>query len=104
MFVPWVASANLVEETPIDLINDLEMARHQELEELDGPFLQSLGKQRVVGIGKRAYGEIPRLIPAEVRLVEQNAHQFRYRKRGVSVVQLDRRVVRQSGPAGFVLA
>ena len=40
------------------------------------PFLQRLGQQRVVGVGQRPPREVPGLVPAEVRLVEQDAHQL----------------------------
>jgi len=72
MFVPWVAAFDIVEEAPVDLINNFEMARQKQLEQLDGPLLQSLGEQRVVSVSERVDGEVPGLVPAELRLVEQD--------------------------------
>ena len=61
----------------------------QSLEELDRPLLQGLGQQRVVGVGQGADGQVPRLVPAELGLVEQDAHQLGDGHRRVGVVELD---------------
>src|SRR5215510_1524467 len=74
------------------------MARDQYLEQLDGPLLQGLGKQGMVGVSESALRQVPGLVPPELPLVEQYAHQFRNRDRGVSVVELDRGIVRQGRP------
>src|SRR5215475_13048881 len=63
------ALANFIEETLVYLQDDFEVARRQNLEPLQRPFLQGFGQQRVVRIGKRAPRDIPRLIPAEAGLV-----------------------------------
>src|SRR5215510_29273 len=98
MFVAWVAVSDVVEEAAIDLINNFEMAREQRLEQLDGPLLQGFGKQGMVGVSESALRQVPGLVPSELPLVEQYAHQFRNRDCGVSVVELDRRMVRQGRP------
>src|SRR5262249_25498450 len=72
----WVTTPDVVEEAAIDLIDDLQMARYQHLEQLDRPLLQRLWEQGVVRICKGAYGEIPGLLPAALSLIEQDAHQF----------------------------
>src|SRR5262245_24487765 len=74
------------------------MARDQYLEQLDGPLLQGLGKKSMVGVSESALSQVPGLLPSELPLVEQYAHQFRNRDCGVSVVELDRRVVWQGRP------
>ena len=40
------------------------------------PFLQRLGKQRVVRVRQRSLRDVPGLIPSEMRIVQQNAHQL----------------------------
>ena len=62
------------------------------------PLLQRLGQQRVVGVGERAHGQVPGLVPAEVGLVEQDAHQLGDRDRRVRVVELDGDLVGQRVP------
>src|SRR5262245_3799510 len=95
LFVSRIAVSDIVEEATIDLVNNFQMAWNERLEQLDGPFLQRLGKQRMIGVSQRALGKIPGLIPAELGLVEQYPHQFRDCEGRVSVVELDRRVIRQ---------
>src|SRR5262249_38323259 len=74
------------------------MARDQHLEQLDGPLLQGLGKQSMVGVCESALRQVPGLVPSDLPLVEQYAHQFRDCDCGVSVVELDRGMVRQGRP------
>jgi len=45
----------------IDAIDDLEMPRQQTFEQLDRPGLERFGQQRVVGVGQRVDGDLPRL-------------------------------------------
>jgi hypothetical protein len=52
----------------------------------------------MIGVSQRALGEIPGLVPTELRFVEQDVHQFGNRERGVSVVELNGGVIRQAGP------
>ena len=58
------------------------------------PLLQRLGQQRVVRVGERPPGEVPGLVPSEVRLVEQDPHQLGHGQAGVGVVELDGDLVR----------
>ena len=70
------------------------------LEQFDRPLFQGLGQQRVVGVGQRADGQVPGLVPAQLGLVEQNPHQLGDGHRRVSVVELDGDLVGQRGPVG----
>ena len=96
--VAGIARADVVQEAPVDLVDDLEVPRQEQLEELDRPLLQRLGQQRVVGVGQGADGEVPGLVPAELRLVEQDAHQLGHGHRRVGVVELDGDLVGQRRP------
>ena len=66
VLIAGMALAYLVEEAAIDLINDLQVPRDEQLEQLDRPFLQGLGKQRVIGVGKRPHGQVPGILPAQL--------------------------------------
>ena len=90
--------ANVVEQPAIDLEDDLELAWNEELHPFDRPALQRLGKQSVIGVGERAARNVPRLVPTEMRFVEQNAHEFRHGEGRMRVVELDRRLVGQKPP------
>ena len=89
---------HVVQEPAVDLVDDLQVPREQRLEQLDRPLLQGLGQQRVVGVRQGADGQVPRLVPAELGLVEQDAHQLGDGHRRVGVVELDRDLVRQRRP------
>ena len=65
------------------------------------PLLQGLGQQGVVGVGERPPGEVPGLVPAEVRLVEQDAHQLGDGQRRVRVVELDGHLLGERAPVGI---
>ena len=91
-------AADVVQVTTVDLVDDLQVARDQYLEQLDRPALQRLGKQRVIGVGQCANGKSPGLIPRQARLIQQQAHQLGDRQRRMRVVHLDRDVVRQACP------
>ena len=64
------------------------------------PLLQGLGQQRVIRVGQCPPRQIPGLVPAKLRLVEQNSHQFGDRHRRMRVVELDRRLLGEQAPVG----
>ena len=68
------------------------------LEPLHRPFLQRFRQQRVVRVSERALREIPRVVPAQFRLVQQQPHQFRHGQRWMRVVELNGDFVGQRGP------
>ena len=90
--------ADDVEEAAVDLVDDFELARQHHLEPGQRPLLQRLGQQRVVRVGERALGEVPRLVPPQLRVVQQDAHQLGHGQRGMRVVELNRDLVGQRGP------
>ena len=80
--------AHFVEETPVDLEDDLEMPRQQRAEKIDGPFLQRLGQQGMVRVGERRARDLPRFVPAESMLIHEQPHQLGHRNRWMRVVKL----------------
>jgi hypothetical protein len=62
------------------------------------PLLQRLRHQGVVGIAHGGDGDLPGLIPFQVLLVNEDAHQLGDRQRGVGVVELDGRMVGKLRP------
>jgi hypothetical protein len=77
---------HLLDVAAVDLENDLEMTRQQHLEPPQGPLLQRLGQERVVGVRERPSGEIPCVIPSEARLVEQDPHQLGHGQARMGIV------------------
>ena len=96
------AGPDVIEQAAVDLVDDLEVARQQHLEPRERPLLQRLGQQRVVGVGERPLREVPGLVPAELRLVEQDPHQLGHGQGRVRVVELDRGLLGQRAPVGVV--
>src|SRR3974390_1159304 len=64
---------HVIEEAPIDLVDDLEEPGRHDAKPLDRPSFECLGKQCVVGVGGRFLGNVPSLIPTETGFVEQDA-------------------------------
>ena len=74
----------------IDFVNDLQMPGKQSSEHLDGPLLQRLRQNGVVGVAGGRGGDSPGLIPAQPFAIDQQTHQLRDDQRGVRVVELDK--------------
>ena len=56
--------AHLVQEAPVDLVDDLQVPRQHVPEQRDGPALQGLAQDGVVGVGEAARGDAPGRLPA----------------------------------------
>ncbi len=75
-----VAAAHVVEKTAVDLVDDLELPRNQSFEQIHGPPLQRLRQKRVVRVSQRALRDAPGLIPRQMRLIQEDAHQLCHRQ------------------------
>ncbi len=80
---------HLLQEAGIDLVDDLQQPGQQAFEELHRPAFQRLRQQGVVGVGHGAPGDLPGLVPLQVLLVHEDAHQFGHRDRRVGIVELE---------------
>ena len=99
-FIAGKSRSHVIEQPAIDLVDDLEMTRQQDLEPFDRPFLQSFGQQRVIGVRQCFNCNGPSVVPTEMDLVEQNPHQLRYCHRRMRVIELDGDFVGQRVPVG----
>src|SRR6202022_4577230 len=79
LLVARIAAPGIVEKAAIDFENDLQMSRQHLLKVVERPSFESLGQQRVVGVGQSPLRQIPGLVPSETRVIEQDPHQLRYR-------------------------
>ncbi len=80
---------HLFHEAPVDFVNDLQMTRQKQSQQLHRPCLQRFGEYGVVGVGKRFLANGPGFLPAQLFLVHQKAHQFGDSDGGVGVVELN---------------
>ena len=94
------AGPDVVEEPAVDLEDDLQVPRQHGREPVERPLLQGLGQQGVVRVGQGLAGEIPGLVPAEPRVVEQDPHQLGNGHGGVRVVELDGDLRGERTPVG----
>ncbi len=83
------ALADLIEKAAIDLVDDLDVAGQQGTEQRQGPALEGLGQQGVVGVAEGVGGDVPGLVPTQAVFVDEEAHELGDADRGVSVVELD---------------
>ena len=83
------AGAQLVAPAAVDLADDLPHARQLTLDEALRPRLERLGHDGMVRIVDAGGDDIPRLVPAEAVVIEQQAHELGDDERRVRVVDLD---------------
>ena len=91
---------DLAQETSVDLVDDLEVAREEALHHRNGPLLKRLGEDRVVRVAGRAARDVPGLVPLHALLVHEHAHELGDDERGMRLVQVDEGLVRQLRPVG----
>src|SRR5262249_10848935 len=63
-------SPDVVQQPPVDLVDNLQVTRQEHLEPDDRPFLERLGQKGMVRVCKSLLSDIPGLVPAELCLVE----------------------------------
>ena len=90
-----VDGAQVLDEAAVDLLTDGVDARQLLTEQIDVPALKRLAHNGVVRIGQRAAGDVPRLVPAEVVLIDEQAHQLRHTQGRMGVVDVDGDLFRQ---------
>jgi tetratricopeptide (TPR) repeat protein len=58
-----------VQEAAVDLVDDVQLPRQEQLEPRQGPLLERFGQQRVIRIAERARRQVPGLVPFQPRFV-----------------------------------
>ena len=89
------ALGGIVQQFPVDAVDDLHVPRQHMLHERHRPSLERLGHQGVVGVGEDLSGDVPSVGPDETVPVAQEAHEFSDPDRGVGVVEVDRDMHRE---------
>src|SRR5215813_9366214 len=88
-FVTRISRTHFIKQASIDLEDNFQMTRQDRLKPCERPFLESFGEQCVVGVRQSPLCELPSLVPAEMRFIEQNPHQLRNCHRWMCIVELD---------------
>ena len=78
----------VLEEPAVDLVDDLEVAGKNALEQVYRPSLECLRQEGVVGVGEYAVADIPGLVPLESFLIDEDSHQFGDGDGRMGIVQL----------------
>ena len=73
----------------VDLKENLQVPGHHFLEEPHAPLLEGFGQERVIGVGKGAPHDRPRLVPRHPVFIMQDAQQLEHRDGRMRVVELD---------------
>ena len=81
--------------TTADLVDDLVHAGEELGERADGPLLQSLGQDGVVGVAHDLRHDVPGVIPLELLLVDEDAHELGAAHGWVRIVGVDGHKLRQ---------
>ena len=89
--------------TTADLVDDLVHAGEELGERADGPLLQSLGQDGVVGVAHDLRHDVPGVVPLELLLVDEDTHELGAAHGGVRVVSMDCHKLRQQVPVRAVL-
>ena len=89
--------------TTADLVDDLVHAGEELGERADGPLLQSLGQDGVVGVAHDLRHDVPGVIPLELLLVDEDTHELGAAHGGVGIVGVDGHKLRQQFPVRAVL-
>src|SRR5215813_1324499 len=95
------AGSNIIQQAAIDLKDELQMTRQQELEPCDRPFFQSFGQQGMVRVRQSTLRQVPSLVPTEMCFVEQNPHQLWDRHGRMCVVELNGDFIGEYAPVGI---
>ena len=89
--------------TTADLVDDLVHTGEELGERADGPLLQGLGQDGVVGVAHDLRHDVPGVIPLEFLLVDEDAHELGAAHSGVGIVGVDGHKLRQQLPVRAVL-
>ena len=79
---------DVLQEVQVDVVDYLEMAGQEVLEERDGPLLQCFRQDSVVGVAESGLHDCPSLVPLQTFLIDQDALEFGDGHCRVCVVQL----------------
>ena len=88
--LPGKADPGHPQEAGVDLVDDLQVARQQLLEQLHAPGFQRLRQQGVVGVAEAGRGDLPGRIPVDAVHIDQQPHQLGHSDGRVGVVHLHR--------------
>src|SRR5215471_8383035 len=73
----------------IDAIDDLQVPRENAAEQVDWPGFERFRQKGMVGIGKSADRDTPRLVPWQAVKVDEDTHEFRNCDARMRIIELN---------------
>lgn len=92
-----------LEEEQVDIVNELEVARQEMLEQGDGPLLEGLRKDGVVGVTESVSDDVPSLLPVKTLEINKDTLELDNSQSWVGVVQLDGNLLGELPPRALGL-
>ena len=81
-----IAGLDLIYKAAVDLLHDLIDTGEQPGEQVNGPLLQSLGHNGMIGVGTGLCGNIPCFLPGQSLFIQKDTHQLRDRNRRMGII------------------
>ena len=95
--IPGVANPGHAQEARVDLVDDLQLAGQQLLEQLHAPGFEGFRQQGVVGVADAGRGDRPGGIPIDTMHIHQQPHQLGHGDGRMGVVELHRKFAVEVG-------
>jgi len=87
--VTWVLLGQLGDVDMVDQIDELKMSWQQSSNKFNGPFLECLWQNGMVGVGEGVVNNVPCFLEGEVLLIDQDSEQFDGSNNWMGIVELD---------------
>jgi len=72
-----------------NIVDNLQVPREQVLQQRNGPLLESFGKDSMVGEEECVGDDFPGIVPRNLLLIDENAHEFWNGESRMGVVELN---------------
>merc|ERR1712127_1133390 len=102
LVVTWVSLLQFLNVEVIDVVDQLQMSWQQSSNELDGPLLESLRQDRMVGVGEGMVANVPCLLEAQLLLINQDSKQLNGSNSWMRIIQLDLVLLGEEGESIIV--
>jgi hypothetical protein len=81
----------------VDQINELQMSWQQSSNKFNGPFLESLWQNGMVGVRESVINNVPCFFESEFFLIDQDSKQFDSSNNWMGIIELNLVQVSESG-------
>jgi hypothetical protein len=100
--ISWVLLLELSNVDMVDEVNKLKMSWEQSTNEFNGPLLEGLWQDSVVGVREGLVADVPCFLESEFLLIDEDSQKFDGTDSWMSIVKLDLVLVSKSGESVIV--